>query len=1378
MGDRSAEVVTYLPASLLRAVAALDEHRGRGGVNLALDVPFCHEVDGTLVMADLSGFTALSERLAKLGDEGAERLTDTINSFFEQMLKTASGYGGDTLTFGGDAVLLLFEGQDHASRAVAASLAMLKQVERAAAVDTGGGKVKIGMSVGAHSAAFLLGAAGLPEERVHLFVLGRGAETTALAEGKADRGQLCISTAAKRLLSGRVKTTSAGDFRRVLEFAGGGSPLVASGRASASRVSPVSERVPFVEYPQVSEDQLRWLTPFLPPYARPGADAKGGRFQHPPEHRRTVIVFVNILGLNDVIASAGIDTALEQLQVYAATLTRLAAKHNGFVISTDIATQGSTFVVTFGAPVAHEYAPANAARFALDLTAALRESALDLQHKIGLNGGHVFAGEVGPPFRRQYTVMGDAVNLAARLMSAAKPGEALISRTLLDYVGPDLCARALEPIKVKGKERPVGVCVLEEERRSVGQIRGGAALEHEHGRLFGRRAELELIQREWEAARGGSGGVLLVEGDAGVGKTRLLEEALRGMTDAGRVTRAACFEHLQAAPFTPWVAVLEAVLEIPRGDPILHRTEAVKTFLEGRLADLVEFGSLLNSLLNVSLPQSDVVGSLDAQARRQKLFELIGRILTEAGRDRGHVVLVEDLHWMDDSSLALAAHLTQSTAGDATLFLLTTRPAETPADLGGPRVTRIVLVELSESESLAMVREALAVEDLPAELGEALFAKTKGNPLFLEEVIHSLQAPGVLERILGASSVTRAAQLAALEIPDRVQGLLMSRIDRLAPDTREVLKAGSVVGRSFDEKVLGGIDDPLLRPVSLRRAFDELAASALVVPGDEADGPSVTFRHALVQDVAYESLPFVRRRDLHGRVARYLESVQETPDHALLVHHFQRAGDGEKTRLHAVRVSESSVAVYANLEAIDYLGIAHDTVHGRAPRDACLRSRLEELKGDSLATLARHDEAIGCFGQARRRWASPGVRQVSQAALRDLTPLEEADARDSLLCWKIAVSLERGPAAYKRALRWLERATAALPPQHDSLRARMLVTRCAVLSRLGRYRQAVAFGEEGVALARDDGNPALQAYALTLLANSFAGLGLLDRAMDCDSESVVLYEQAGDLSGQALSHMNVASSYFLLGDLRAALEHEELSLALYSRIGNMSGVAIQHHNVAGVLLQMGEIDAAIEHLEAALRLRFHPGVGPHVAGFALLLLCKARVWSDDLDAAERALTECLDILEGIDAQDDLLFARVIEGELRLAQGDLESAESVCRRVLSEARSMEAELNEAQALCMLGRVQFAKGEADVAIAGLEACVALAERIGAEYERAQALAALAEAQACCGDADEACEGPLCEAIGLFEKQGAGCDLRQALATRERLRPARSGGRQRPV
>ncbi len=1340
MGVSGTDVAAYLPAFLEHALAERP----------SADLPWHREVDGTMVMADLSGFTALSERLAQLGDEGAERLTGIINSFFELMLTTASAYGGDTLTFGGDAILLLFDGPRHATRAVAASLAMLRQVDHVAAVDTGDGKVKIGMSVGAHSDTFVLAATGLEDARACLTVLGRPAEMTALAEARAERGQLAVSSTTKAQLPPGLALTATGDFWLVHE-----SPSESGVKASLRR-------------PPVSSGSAARLLPFLPPYARGCGEGGERRVEHSPEHRRTVIVFVDVLGVSELMARAGTEEAVRQLQVYSALLTGLVAQHQGFVVSTDIATQGLKFVLTFGTPVAHEYAPTNAARFTLGLLDGLEESGLDLRHKIGLHGGHVFAGELGPASRRQYTVMGDAVNLAARLMAAAPQGGIYASRALLDCAGPSLCARELEPIKVKGKSAPIDICILEEERLQgdVAQWQQPASVAE---RLFGRDAERKAICDEWDRTAGGNVRTVLVEGDPGIGKTRLVDEALAFSANKALVTRVACYEHLQSAPFTPWIDALSSIMGLSREMSTDDRTEAVSAYIEAHLPRYLELSSLLNPLLVLSLPQSDVVGSLDSAARRQRLFELVAELLAEVAGDRGHIVVVEDVHWVDESSLALVKYLGLRDIGARILLLLTARPTGLAMDVGDTEGLLIRLSELDEEESLAMVRAALAVDDLPGAVGDAIYSKTRGNPLFLEEVVRALQAPGVLTRILGASSVMQAAELATLEIPDRVQGLLMSRIDRLRTDVREVLKAGAVVGRSFDEQLLVGIEDELLQSIELGPAFAELVGAALVVRvrGEGEDGaPALSFRHALVQDVAYESLPFSRRRELHGRIATYLEATQKQLDHGLLVHHYRHAGDVEKTRLHAVRASESSVAAYANLEAIDYLTLALETADGRSTADASLRSRFEELIGDSLQTLGRHAEAVERFVTARRRWAAAPVRAASSRVLEDLSPIDDGDARDSLLCWKVSVSLQRGPAAYRRAIRWLDMGIRALPKDRTELSARVLIAKSVCLSRLAKYRESLSLSEDGLRLAREVGDAGLVGYGCTVRSLALSQLGRFGEAIEASREAIEAYALDGDLVGQALGHLNLGLAYQLSDDPRRGLEQTELALAIYVKLGDANGVVQQHHNLGAILLQLGELDEGMRHLQETVSARHRPGCPPLPVGWAYVLLAQGHLLKEQVEAAGPALAEGRAILESINASSFLLDTDIVEAQLELARGNLDEAERRCNEVIEAAHRAEAAPLEGEALRVLGQVLIAQGRPEAAVAGLQDCMRLADKTESTYARAQGLAVLAEAQAACEEVSPACEDVLNEAIRLFRKMGTRLDLAKALELRDRL------------
>ena len=536
------------------------------------------------------------------------------------------------------------------------------------------------------------------------------------------------------------------------------------------------------------------------------------------------------------------------------------------------------------------------------------------------------------------------------------------------------------------------------------------------------------------------------------------------------------------------------------------------------------------------------------------------------------------------------------------------------------------------------------------------------------------------------------------------------------------------------------------------------------MPGDEP--ATVTFRHALVQEVAYDTLPFARRRDLHRRVADHIESTQVPLDHATLVHHYSRAGESEKTRLHAVRASEGSVAVYANREAVDFLDIALATVRGRTSTDACLRSRFEELKGDSLQTFGRHQEAITSFVSSRRRWASKAARRSTAAALEMASPVDDIDARDGLLCWKASVSMQRGPAAFRRAIRWLDMGMRSLPEGREKLAARILIAKSVCLCRLARYREALELVDDGLVRAAQSGDEGVLAYGHTVRSLALSQLGRAAEAIQASRTAIVAYERAGDLVGQALGHMNLGLAFELADGPQEALEQMEAALAIYARLGDKAGVEQMHHNLGAVLLTLGETDEGIRHLNETVSSRGSDSCPPLQVGWAFVLLAQAHLFRDEVDAAAARLREGREILERIDAQSFLLDTDIVEAQVSLARGELQNAERICARVATTARSSGAAPIEGEALRVLGLVRLAQDRAEAAVADLQASLALAEQIGSRYARAQALAALAEAHFACAAGDQACEDLLGEAIRLFKKMGTRRDLEKALEVRERM------------
>ena len=411
----------YVPRVLVESLAAHPERR----------VPWHECVEGTLVMADISGFTAMSERLATAGKEGAEWLTAIINSYFGSMLDFAWDLGGTALTFGGDAMLLLFYGPDHAACAVLASMRMLEATTKLTSYRVGSHRIKLGMSMGAHSGQFLMASVGTTD-RLQYLVLGPETVRTAGAESLAERGELAVTAETLEQLCG-VET----DERDGLYV------VKSTGHVPDYRLDDQSS--------EFGSANPAALAPYLPPFV--STTLLEGKEITPPEqeHRKVTIVFVNVMGIDDLIGRAGPSCLVDEMQQYAECLTRLTHKNNGYLVSSDIYTDGCKFILAFGAPIAHEHDTVNAMRCITALRDEVQRMDLHLTHRIGINAGFVFAGDVGPSYRRQYTVMGDAVNLAARLMSAAVPGQIMASRSVVDEAESRFVVTDLAPVRREGQ---------------------------------------------------------------------------------------------------------------------------------------------------------------------------------------------------------------------------------------------------------------------------------------------------------------------------------------------------------------------------------------------------------------------------------------------------------------------------------------------------------------------------------------------------------------------------------------------------------------------------------------------------------------------------------------------------------------------------------------------------------------------------------------------------------------------------------------------------------------------------------------------------------------------------------------------------------------
>ncbi|MFO7548816.1 MAG: adenylate/guanylate cyclase domain-containing protein, partial [Acidimicrobiia bacterium] len=511
------------------ARASLERFVPRVSAEWDLDVPGARwrRIDGTLCFVDISGFTNLSEKLARRGRVGAEELTDVLDRVFGNMLRLAYNRGGSLLKFGGDALLLMFEGDDHPVQGASAAVEMRAALRQATEIPTSVGVIRLKMSVGLHTGMIDLFLVG--DSHRELVVTGATATTTTEMESAADAGEILVSPD----LASRLPRGAAGALK-------GPGVLLRWRRAPAEPVGPLFRR-------PVRPDVLAGCVPTV---LRSHLDHGVAE----PEHRVATVGFIKFKGVDAAMAAGGHDLVASGLEELITAVQAAVDPEGVTFLATDIDADGGKAILTTGVPGSQEDDEGRMLR----AVRRIADAATSFPLKIGVNRGHVFAGEIGTEFRSTYTVMGDTVNLAARLMAAAPPGAVYAAPGVLDRSRTLFATEALEPFHVKGKAEPV-------QAYAVGAETGSRTTPtHRELPFTGRDDELATLRKAIDALDGGTGGAITVTGDTGFGKSRLVVESLTGSPIPTLTVRAEPYGATN--PYWAFRDPLRSLLGIERGD--------------------------------------------------------------------------------------------------------------------------------------------------------------------------------------------------------------------------------------------------------------------------------------------------------------------------------------------------------------------------------------------------------------------------------------------------------------------------------------------------------------------------------------------------------------------------------------------------------------------------------------------------------------------------------------------------------------------------------------------------------------------------------------------------------------------------------------------
>ncbi|MEM7025336.1 MAG: adenylate/guanylate cyclase domain-containing protein, partial [Pseudomonadota bacterium] len=668
------------------------------------------------------------------------------------------------------------------------------------------------------------------------------------------------------------------------------------------------------------------------------------------ERRQLTVLFCDLVGSTALSSRLDPEDMREVIRAYQDTCAGVIVRFEGFVAKF----MGDGVLAYFGWPRAHEDEAVHATRAGLALVDAVAglhaPDGAQLDARVGIATGLVVVGDVvGDHATEERMVVGDTPNLAARLQGVAQPGQVVIAAATRRLIGSSFDLTDLGPQTLKGLEEPVAAHGVIGERAlpSRFEARSGEVLQP----MVGRDHELALLLERWSQAKASEGQGVLLLGEAGIGKSRITRALLDAIAEEPHTRiRYQCSPYHSDSALWPVTQQLSHAAGLTADDP----AEAKLDKLEALLAQGgdVAAAPLLADLMSLDSSRYRAQ-DLTPQAQRARTLEaLVGQLLGLAAR-QPVLVVVEDAHWIDPTTLELIEQGLERIAGARAMILLTSRPDQQPDVAAHPHVTRLTLNRLGRGGVAAIIAE-LGGDRLPADTVDAIIARTDGVPLFVEEMTKSL--------VESEHAVDREKSHPASSIPTSLHDSLMARLDRV-PEIKEIAQTAAVVGRQFDYAMLVAIAEQ--SEADLRDALDRLAGAGLVFSRGRPPEATYTFKHALVRDAAYASCLNAKKRELHAKVAAKLQSTpagQAEP--ATLAYHYGEAGYVDEAILSWLAAGQRSVAASADTEAVRCFQQGIHLLDGIADRD-----RREFLELELLT-------ALGAPMIAQKGQKSPQVEEV------------------------------------------------------------------------------------------------------------------------------------------------------------------------------------------------------------------------------------------------------------------------------------------------------------------------------------------------------------------------------------------------------------------
>ena len=902
------------------------------------------------------------------------------------------------------------------------------------------------------------------------------------------------------------------------------------------------------------------------------------------ERRVVTILFADVAGSTALAENLDPEDWAEMMNEAFTYFTQPVIRYGGTVARL----MGDAMLAFFGAPTAHEDDPLRAVLAGLEIQKGVQafrkrisvEFNLDFDVRVGINTGIAVVGEVGTPQAGEYTAMGDAVNLASRMEQTAAPGTIQITEETYRLVAPWIEAESIGEIEIKGKHALIPVYRVVARKEIPSRARGIAGI---NSALVGRTREIKTIQSMFRELSNGQGQILTLVGEAGLGKSRLIDE-MHAVFEQDQVGRYQWFEsrgisYEMNRPYGLFVEPLRQACQIQDDDSLEVLRRKVRKTLTSLPDD--QQTRILNTYEILVAADQDIEAEsspIRGEVLKREIYASMLDLWTFKAMGKPLILVLDDLQWADPASVELIGHLFELVEQVPIFFVCALRPHQDApawslrdsAASNASRAVEIILPPLTENDSNQLVDNILQIAELPDDLRKAILEKSEGNPFFIEEIVSTLIEKGVIQQEEDGFYWKLVDNYREFNIPDNLHALLLARIDRLDFESRRTLQMASVVGRSFNFAVLADISPDI---PDLESQLENLLRMGLIQIGTQSPEMEYSFRHELTREAAYQSILKRQRREYHRQVGEAIEKLYAANLFEVayrLAYHFYAARDHQAALKYYQVAGKQSLQLFANREASQYFKQAIEL----ALKLNVTSIRLAELylsRGRALELINDFDGALDNYEELESLGRTRPDRSLELAALLPQTTIYSMP--------NVKFNPQLGAQLARRAMN-LAIDLKDFEGEAKSLWSLLLIQTFSD----DDLELAVRYGEQGLRIAREHDLEEVRAYIEHDLARPYMRLGRLDDAWDAYESSQAYWRKVGNFPMLADNLASLSESYYNAGEFDKSLQYAAEGMRISEKIDNVWGQAYNNFVIGPILVERGKIDESVEALGNTLRL--------------------------------------------------------------------------------------------------------------------------------------------------------------------------------------------------